>query len=219
MAAPAASCRAGDSLTTAAIARAVDCVAARRAKQPPRRRRGGRRGRPLPDRPGRAIVLPAVTAVSAKESCGWQTSGGQERKAWVSGGRSQDDCFDFGVRRRRAIALATQERSAIAIADAGPAFMATNAVARRRPPRTRKSRLADARWFSPPAPCPRSTSPSSPSRSRAARAPSRVVVIVRDGCAALRSGVAGSSSRCAAKRESRCRSLPQHATMCRGGSA
>ncbi len=44
----------------------------------------------LPNRPGRAIVLPAVTAVSAKESCGWQTSGGQERKAWASGGRSQD---------------------------------------------------------------------------------------------------------------------------------
>jgi hypothetical protein len=59
------------------------------------------------DRRGHAIALAAVTALSAKESCGSQTSGRQEPEARASGARSRDDCFDLRARRRRAIALAT----------------------------------------------------------------------------------------------------------------
>ena len=56
---------------------------------------------------GHAIALAAVTTLSAMESCGSQTRAGQEREAWATGGRSRDDSFDWGARRRRAIALAT----------------------------------------------------------------------------------------------------------------
>ena len=52
-----------------------------------------------------------MTALSAEELCGSHPGGGQERDARASGGRSRDDCFDLGARRRRAIALATIQRS------------------------------------------------------------------------------------------------------------
>ena len=71
----------------------------------------------VPDRRGHAIALAAVTTLSAMESCGSQTSAGREREAWATDGRSRDDSFDWGARRRRAIALATKDSPGAA--DAG----------------------------------------------------------------------------------------------------
>jgi len=93
---------------------------------------------PVSDRRGHAIPLAAVTALSAKESCASQTSGGQEREAWASGGRTRDDCFDLGATRRRAIALATLQSSA-----GGHARLLRHASERQ--PRRRRRSLSSSR--------------------------------------------------------------------------